>query len=137
MPQRRLPEMKKIALGQTIGILANVGVIAGIVFLALELRQNTDLMRAQSRTEMSQTTGQLLTMDVNDRTYVETMYRGFRGEELDEIEKEQLFRTLSAWVYHWNNIAYLHDAGLYDDAEFDLQITHIRDELEYLPGWKA
>ncbi len=32
--------MKKLDLGQTITILANVGVIAGIVFLGYELRQN-------------------------------------------------------------------------------------------------
>ena len=33
--------MKKIDLGQTLNTLANVGVIAGIVFLGVELRQNT------------------------------------------------------------------------------------------------
>ena len=33
--------MKKIDLGQTLQILANIGVIAGIVFLAVEIRQNT------------------------------------------------------------------------------------------------
>jgi len=32
--------MKNLNLGQTITILANVGVIAGIVFLAIEVRQN-------------------------------------------------------------------------------------------------
>ena len=32
--------MKKINLGQLIGILANLGVIAGIVFLAFELEQS-------------------------------------------------------------------------------------------------
>jgi len=41
--------MKRIGLGQTIGILANVGVIAGILFLAFELRQNNDYMQAQDR----------------------------------------------------------------------------------------
>ncbi len=30
--------MKNINLGQTIGILANVGVVAGIIFLAVELK---------------------------------------------------------------------------------------------------
>ena len=40
---------KKIDLGQTIGILANIGVIAGIVFLAVELRQNNALMEADAR----------------------------------------------------------------------------------------
>ena len=37
--------MKKIDLGQTLTILANVGVIAGIVFLGYELRQNTLVLR--------------------------------------------------------------------------------------------
>ncbi len=41
--------MKKIALGQTITILANVGVIAGIVFLGIELRQNNELLGVQIR----------------------------------------------------------------------------------------
>jgi len=37
--------MKKINLGQTIQILANVGVIAWIVFLAVEIRTNTESNR--------------------------------------------------------------------------------------------
>jgi hypothetical protein len=41
--------MKKLEIGQTIQILANVGVIAGIAFLGLELRQNNELMAAQAR----------------------------------------------------------------------------------------
>ena len=40
--------MKKIDLGQTITILANIGVIAGIIFLAFELRQNNELLVAQT-----------------------------------------------------------------------------------------
>ena len=41
--------MKKIDLGHTIQILANVGVLAGIAFLAFELRQNNEFMAAQER----------------------------------------------------------------------------------------
>lgn len=41
--------MKKLDLGQMIAILANVGVILGIVFLAFELRQNNDLLGVQVR----------------------------------------------------------------------------------------
>ena len=36
--------MKKTDLGQAIQVLANVGVIAGIVFLAVETRQNNQLL---------------------------------------------------------------------------------------------
>ena len=41
--------MNKPNLGQTINTLANVGVIAGIVFLAIELRQNNELLGVQIR----------------------------------------------------------------------------------------
>ena len=40
--------MKKIDLGQTIQTVANLGVIAGIVFLAFELRQNNEQLEMQS-----------------------------------------------------------------------------------------
>ena len=40
--------MKSLDLGQTLTILANFGVIAGIVFLAFELRQGNQLLVAQT-----------------------------------------------------------------------------------------
>ena len=45
--------MKKIDLAQAASVLANVGVIAGIIFLALELRQNQQLVMAQTRNEIA------------------------------------------------------------------------------------
>jgi hypothetical protein len=44
--------MKKIDLGQTIQIIANIGVIAGIGVLALELRQNNQLLGVEFRTAL-------------------------------------------------------------------------------------
>jgi len=41
--------MKKIDLGQMIGILANIGVIAGIVLLAVEIDQNSQALGVQAR----------------------------------------------------------------------------------------
>ena len=42
----------KIELGQTIQSLANVGVIAGIVFLAIEIRQNTESLEINAYQEL-------------------------------------------------------------------------------------
>lgn len=46
--------MKGINLGQAIQILANVGVIAGIVMLAIELRQNNELLGVELRANTSE-----------------------------------------------------------------------------------
>jgi len=40
--------MKQIDIGNTIQVLANVGVIAGIALLAIEMRQNNSLLEAQA-----------------------------------------------------------------------------------------
>jgi len=39
--------MNKLNPGQLLGVLANVGVIAGIALLVFELNQNTDQLRVQ------------------------------------------------------------------------------------------
>lgn len=41
--------MNRIDVGQLIQIVANIGVIAGIVFLGIEISQNNELMEAQAR----------------------------------------------------------------------------------------
>ena len=40
---------KKFNLGQIVDILANIGVLLGIVFLGLELQQNNELLSAEAR----------------------------------------------------------------------------------------
>jgi len=71
--------MSKIDLGQTIAILANMGVIAGIVFLGLELRQNNELLDAQARTASTQVrleSQRLLIGDHNVAGLVSTLRQG-------------------------------------------------------------
>ena len=41
--------MKRIDLGKTMTLVANVGMIGGILMLAYELRQNNELMEAEAR----------------------------------------------------------------------------------------
>lgn len=41
--------MKNIDLGQTLNTLANVGVIAGIIFLAVELNQNNEFLELEAK----------------------------------------------------------------------------------------
>ena len=123
-------------LNKWLTLAANIGVIAGIMFLAMELRQNSELMKAQSRTVMSQDTVNLLTLNVSDASYLDAVHRGLAGEELTVLEQAQFRRTYNAWIWHWNNLAYQYRAGFYDESEYSLQIEIIRGDLERLPGMK-
>ena len=126
--------MKKIDPGQTITILANVGVIVGIVFLVFELRQNSDLMRAQTRMELARDTIDLITLNISNTAYLDAIDRGHAGAELTDVEATQYRRTYNAWIWNWNNLAYQYRVGLYDEAEYSLQINVVRQDIVRLPG---
>ena len=66
--------MKRIDLGQLIQILANVGVIAGIAFLAFELRQNTIASRAAAYQGLGIATAETWFSFAHDRELTEALW---------------------------------------------------------------
>ena len=82
--------MRKLDLGQTITILANLGVIAGIVFLGIELGQNNQLMESEAREARNQRL-----IEINRDIYAvpgfaELLVKTGRGETLTEAEEHKL-----------------------------------------------
>ena len=97
--------MKKIDLGQAITILANIGVIAGIGLLALELAQNNDLLTAQARSSRAAIRNEMRTIYVQDPALIQVLLQAQRGEALTEEENYQL-RSLMALTL--NNLQYVY-----------------------------
>jgi hypothetical protein len=102
--------MKKIDLGQTVSILANVGVIAGIAFLAFEIRQNT--LATQMQTAQSYTNE----MNAADYFYLdhpelmEITTKAIDGKTLSRDEAgririyfRNLFRVWQSAFYQYQN----------------------------------
>ena len=81
--------MKKIDLAQTIGILANLGVIAGIVFLVLELQQNNELLEAQARSARNQRVMDLRADIYGNPVLAEILVKARNGDPLTEVEQFQ------------------------------------------------
>lgn len=108
--------MKKIDVRQTVTILANLDVIAGIVFLAFELRQNNEFLAAQARfgrTE-ARTAGYELSLQNPDLRRAE-IERGTYGDRTEE----QVLLLLADAVY-FINLEYLwqeYDAGLLTEED--------------------
>jgi len=82
--------MKKIEYEQLISIVANIGVVAGIVFLGFELRQNNDLMASEARAtyaSMDQTGWGFL---IDNPDLIATLIKDRNGEELSDAEALRL-----------------------------------------------
>jgi len=76
------------------GILANLGVIAGIVFLGIELRQNNALMKSQARATMTQLATAVWTTLIEQPDIAVLLLKDRRGEELsdeDELRLDAVF----------------------------------------------
>ena len=78
--------MKKLDLGQSIQILANIGVIAGIAFLAVQIRTNTATNRIAMYQASSENWMQLNGELATDVGLTELLEKAFSGQTLDSIE---------------------------------------------------
>jgi hypothetical protein len=101
--------MKKIDLSQAIGILANVGVIAGIVFLSIEVRQNNEVLEAQSRAYWVDHQAHILETMALNPDLLEIMLNGVEhSESLTALERERVRaignRTLAIWQHQFGEM---------------------------------
>jgi len=84
-------------IGQIIEIAANIGVIAGIVFLAFEIRQNNDLLAAQAREALHASRRDINLMIASTPDFAAIVDRIRTGETLtgsDAVRLEALQRSV-------------------------------------------
>jgi len=110
--------MKKIDFARALSILANVGVIGGIVFLGIELQQNNELLASQARSN-------LVSGRATYQEYVATNVGGIadiitkvnRGEAVSDTER---FRLTVHWDLVLNNWIAMYEeveAGPLDEGD--------------------
>ena len=110
--------MKKIDLGQAITILANAGVIAGILLVAYELNQNREITQAQTRNSITETIVSVqLTLATNNELQAANQ-KSDAGETLSASERSRLFNLWIAIFRIWENAHYQHRVGLFEDEEY-------------------
>ena len=100
---------------------ANLGVLVGILLLILELDQNRELMRAQTRNEISVGIIDLLSQVATDPQLANLIRRGDSGEELTPDEFVQYDHRNAAMFRYFENVHYQYRLGLYDEAEYSKQ----------------
>lgn len=127
--------MKKISFAQAVTILANVGVVIGLVFLTLEIRQNTAQMRTQgaySVFESAETLNQAIYLD---EEFADLLYRGEESfNTLDPLEQSRLTTYFFSEIHLAEYILSLEDEGL-SDLHFGYVDMKIR-QFRTVPGRK-
>ena len=129
--------MKKIDLGQSIGTLANLGALVGLLLLAYELHQNRELTRAQIRHELAIAIVEHQDLGSNNIQLASVVRRGYSQEELTPDERTQFNFHNNAVFRYWEDVHYQYRQGLYDATEFEKQRAAWVDSLSRNPGLVA
>ncbi len=93
--------MNYAKLNSWLSLLANLGVIAGIVFLGMEIEQNNKLLRAESTFNMLQNRQSLRTQVFEDPEIAELMVKGQNGELLSDVDQYRLTNRVEGTIIGW------------------------------------
>lgn len=128
--------MDSDTLNKWLSLGANVAVLVGIVLLIVELDQNRDMMRAQTRHEIADGIVDLLLVPASNPQLADLMYRAETGGELTPEENFQFRMRTNALLRYWEDVHYQYRIGLYDDVEFSRQKEAWRAALNRSKGMR-
>ena len=94
--------MKTKTIKSWITLIANLGVVAGLVFVGLEVQQNTTQIRADASNSINEALSVLNSAIYNDPVFADIVVRGEKSySSLTETEQRQF----EAYVYDRVNLA--------------------------------
>ena len=83
------------SINKWLTLVANFGVIVGIIFLAVEVNQNNQLMEAEARSIRNSHTGALYVLVAENSDIASILVKDLKNEVLTEIEN---FRIRAFWI---------------------------------------
>ena len=100
---------------------ANLAVLVGLVFLVVEIKQNNDMMRAQTRNEISVQLVDLLSQVATSDELSSLLLRAESDESLSDEDEVQFQTRALAMLRYFENVHYQYRQGMYDEQEFSAQ----------------
>ena len=128
---------KSAKLDRWLSWLANAGVIAGLVFLAIEIRQNTQMIRSQTRDSITEKQLTLFEWFAASPENIRVRVAGDRLElEPGSSEDAQYGWMIAGNFRLWENEWYQYQQGLFEPEEFRPRIDIWRRMVNEAPGMR-
>ena len=115
-------------LNRWLTLIANLGVIAGLVFLIIEIDQNNNMMQAQTRSSISEAIIDNIQMGM-EPAIVSAYLKQESGESLSLEEEYLLDQATNATLRLWENTHYQYRMRLFDEDEFEADLAVWRDAI--------
>ena len=106
-------------LSKWLNLLASLGVIAGLVFLAIEINQNTQATIAAASQELTNQSLEFFSLGMDNQVISRAQHKQSVGEQLDAFEQSQL-RLHQYFNFRVFENAFLqYRRGFYDQSEWE------------------
>ncbi len=114
-------------LGEFISAIA---VVASLVYVASQLRQNTRSLRTASFQAVMQTASEHTRLFVKDAAVTGLYLRGIESySALDPVEQQRFGFMMLNTVWSFEIALSLHEEGIYTDSRLQAQLGHLLSEI--------
>ncbi len=121
--------MKKIE--NWTNLAASLGVILGILFLGLEIRQNTEMMRSQARDAITDKQMMFSEWVATEPEMAAAIAEASNGLQNMKPDHRIMYLYFLAGVWReWENSFYQFQHGLFDREEFEPRMLRWRSQME-------
>jgi hypothetical protein len=93
--------MKSSGYAEWLSVTANFAVVAGIIFLAVEIQQNNELQRSEARTKYMEVRKEALENLFQNDALLESIIKARKNEALSELEAERLSTAYRSFFVLW------------------------------------
>ena len=111
--------MKISTLNEGVSLIANIGVIGSIIFLGLEMRQNTEMMQSQTRNSIVENQLSVYEKMIENPELFDIADKRSANLDVADAERQQLHVFILSQLRIWENEFYQYQIGLYAAEEFD------------------
>jgi hypothetical protein len=131
--------MKSEKLNQWLTLGANSAVLVGLILLIIEISQNNEMMRAQTRSDVSDAIIDNIKLGMDQRV-IAAYLKQANGQVLSAEDEFLLDAMANATLRLWENTHYQYRNGLFDDEEFEADLVVWREQMmmpEYRKHWES
>ena len=128
--------MKNINFGQIVTVLANIGVLAGIVFVAYEIRQSNRIALGTTSYELNRNWMDLNEIYITNPDVIDLVI-ALSDENFspkDERQREQAEAYARRLLNHWFAVEEARENGIASDAFYQIGVEDVRAIINKRPG---
>ena len=126
--------MKNKRLNQWLTLGANLGVVAGLIFLGIEINQNTRATIAAASEEITSQSLSYFALGMDNQVIARALYKKSVGEQLDGFEQDQLWRHQYYNFRGFQNLFMQYRRGYLEEEEWSMYRLIIASRLARDPN---